>query len=154
MHIHEPMVFSKISGKACQMEIRYPASKKFARVCSCFSERFVKCPFHPRPRARRSHFAQFKVQEPGPRWHRRYRFGPWRSRIRTVADFSGQARTRYQHSSVSVTSAIDAARCFISSILLIPSKLRFALSGRRDSNPRPLEPHSSALPSCATARFF
>ena len=26
-------------------------------------------------------------------------------------------------------------------------------SGRRDSNPRPLEPHSSALPSCATARF-
>jgi hypothetical protein len=25
-------------------------------------------------------------------------------------------------------------------------------SGRRDSNPRPLEPHSSALPSCATAR--
>ena len=101
-----------------------------------------------------AHFAQFKVQEPGPRWHRRYRFGPRRSRIRTVADFSGQARTRYQHSSVSVTSAIDAARCFISSILLIPSKLRFALSGRRDSNPRPLEPHSSALPSCATARFF
>jgi hypothetical protein len=31
---------------------------------------------------------------------------------------------------------------------------RFAISGRRDSNPRPLEPHSSALPSCATARFF
>src|ERR1700732_45808 len=28
---------------------------------------------------------------------------------------------------------------------------RFAVSGRRDSNPRPLEPHSSALPSCATA---
>jgi hypothetical protein len=27
-------------------------------------------------------------------------------------------------------------------------------SGRRDSNPRPLEPHSSALPSCATARFL
>jgi hypothetical protein len=27
------------------------------------------------------------------------------------------------------------------------------LSGRRDSNPRPLEPHSSALPSCATARL-
>src|SRR5215510_14341249 len=26
-------------------------------------------------------------------------------------------------------------------------------SGRRDLNPRPLEPHSSALPSCATARF-
>jgi hypothetical protein len=25
-------------------------------------------------------------------------------------------------------------------------------SGRRDLNPRPLEPHSSALPSCATAR--
>jgi hypothetical protein len=25
-------------------------------------------------------------------------------------------------------------------------------SGWRDSNPRPLEPHSSALPSCATAR--
>src|ERR1700730_4085243 len=25
-------------------------------------------------------------------------------------------------------------------------------SGRRDSNPRPLDPHSSALPSCATAR--
>ena len=31
---------------------------------------------------------------------------------------------------------------------------RFAISGRRDSNPRPLEPHSSALPSCATARLF
>src|SRR5437762_527570 len=29
----------------------------------------------------------------------------------------------------------------------------FATSGRRDSNPRPLEPHSSALPSCATARL-
>jgi hypothetical protein len=28
----------------------------------------------------------------------------------------------------------------------------FVFSGRRDSNPRPLEPHSSALPSCATAR--
>ncbi len=27
-------------------------------------------------------------------------------------------------------------------------------SGRRDLNPRPLEPHSSALPSCATARFL
>src|SRR6266705_4997845 len=27
------------------------------------------------------------------------------------------------------------------------------ISGRRDLNPRPLEPHSSALPSCATARF-
>jgi hypothetical protein len=27
------------------------------------------------------------------------------------------------------------------------------ISGRRDSNPRPLEPHSSALPSCATARL-
>ena len=27
------------------------------------------------------------------------------------------------------------------------------LSGRRDLNPRPLEPHSSALPSCATARW-
>ena len=27
-------------------------------------------------------------------------------------------------------------------------------SGRRDLNPRPLEPHSSALPSCATARIF
>jgi hypothetical protein len=26
-------------------------------------------------------------------------------------------------------------------------------SGWRDSNPRPLEPHSSALPSCATARL-
>ena len=26
-------------------------------------------------------------------------------------------------------------------------------SGRRDLNPRPLEPHSSALPSCATARW-
>src|SRR5438876_5941620 len=26
-------------------------------------------------------------------------------------------------------------------------------SGRRDLNPRPLEPHSSALPSCATARL-
>src|ERR1700683_5213838 len=26
-------------------------------------------------------------------------------------------------------------------------------SGRLDSNQRPLEPHSSALPSCATARF-
>src|SRR6266571_4625709 len=26
------------------------------------------------------------------------------------------------------------------------------MSGRRDLNPRPLEPHSSALPSCATAR--
>src|SRR5437660_5834485 len=26
-------------------------------------------------------------------------------------------------------------------------------SGRRDLNPRPLEPHSSALPSCATARM-
>src|SRR6266705_923285 len=26
-------------------------------------------------------------------------------------------------------------------------------SGRRDLNPRPLEPHSSALPSCATDRF-
>src|SRR5438034_5040665 len=25
-------------------------------------------------------------------------------------------------------------------------------SGRRDLNPRPLEPHSSALPNCATAR--
>src|SRR4029077_10105101 len=26
-------------------------------------------------------------------------------------------------------------------------------SGRRDWNPRPLEPHASALPSCATARW-
>src|SRR5207244_12924903 len=26
-------------------------------------------------------------------------------------------------------------------------------SGRRDLKPRPLEPHSSALPSCATARW-
>ena len=31
--------------------------------------------------------------------------------------------------------------------------LVFETSGRRDLNPRPLEPHSSALPSCATARF-
>ena len=33
------------------------------------------------------------------------------------------------------------------------ASLGFKWSGRRDSNPRPLEPHSSALPSCATARF-
>lgn len=30
--------------------------------------------------------------------------------------------------------------------------LSFVQSGRRDSNPRPLEPHSSALPGCATSR--
>jgi hypothetical protein len=30
---------------------------------------------------------------------------------------------------------------------------QFVKSGRRDLNPRPLEPHSSALPSCATARW-
>src|SRR6266403_6000459 len=30
----------------------------------------------------------------------------------------------------------------------------FLESGRRDLNPRPLEPHSSALPSCATARLL
>src|SRR5438552_17608514 len=29
----------------------------------------------------------------------------------------------------------------------------YITSGRRDLNPRPLEPHSSALPSCATARM-
>ena len=29
---------------------------------------------------------------------------------------------------------------------------RFCLSGKRDSNPRPLAPHASALPDCATAR--
>ena len=28
----------------------------------------------------------------------------------------------------------------------------FCLSGKRDSNPRPLAPHASALPDCATAR--
>ena len=29
----------------------------------------------------------------------------------------------------------------------------FSKSGKRDSNPRPLAPHASALPDCATARF-
>ena len=38
--------------------------------------------------------------------------------------------------------------CFI---LVNPCLKNF--SGRRDLNPRPLEPHSSALPSCATARW-
>ena len=28
----------------------------------------------------------------------------------------------------------------------------FCVSGKRDSNPRPLAPHASALPDCATAR--
>jgi hypothetical protein len=37
------------------------------------------------------------------------------------------------------------------SSFLEPAALK---SGRRDLNPRPLEPHSSALPSCATARSF
>src|SRR6516164_9513769 len=36
---------------------------------------------------------------------------------------------------------------------LILRMLSEMISGRRDSNPRPLEPHSSALPSCATARL-
>src|SRR5689334_15571730 len=40
--------------------------------------------------------------------------------------------------------------CFTECIFVIDSAS--TLSGRRDSNPRPLEPHSSALPSCATAR--
>ena len=31
---------------------------------------------------------------------------------------------------------------------------RFYLSGKRDSNPRPLAPHASALPDCATARYL
>ena len=31
-------------------------------------------------------------------------------------------------------------------------ELGYRWSGRRDSNPRPLEPHSSALPGCATSR--
>ena len=33
-----------------------------------------------------------------------------------------------------------------------PSKLRDFLSGRPDSNWRPLAPHASALPGCATSR--
>ena len=32
------------------------------------------------------------------------------------------------------------------------ASLVLKISGRRDLNSRPLEPHSSALPSCATAR--
>src|SRR3954464_4490210 len=42
-----------------------------------------------------------------------------------------------------------------SAVIFHPSTLILHpfLSGRRDSNPGPLEPHSSALPSCATARF-
>src|SRR5436305_3117822 len=36
--------------------------------------------------------------------------------------------------------------------ILQPSSFILFFSGRRDLNPRPLEPHSSALPSCATAR--
>src|ERR1700741_1867033 len=53
-----------------------------------------------------------------------------------------------------VTSVLPVVACWNQAEYLISRNLSSSLSGRRDSNPRPLEPHSSALPSCATARFF
>gem|GEM_PF-191413 len=66
--------------------------------------------------------------------------------------------------SCSLASPIKAARVTIADEgTFSPQKQHICLksswviqsekSGRRDLNPRPLEPHSSALPSCATARW-
>jgi hypothetical protein len=60
--------------------------------------------------------------------------------------------TCYQLRRRIVTSTVPRQVHFLSYKRLTFNILREHWSGRRDSNPRPLEPHSSALPSCATAR--
>jgi hypothetical protein len=140
----------KSVGKAVKWKFAIRHAKNLRRR-SCFSKSFIKCSFHPRPRVRPNHISlgsRFKNRD-----HDAIATASHHS-TKTVADFRGQSRTCYQHSSVSVTSLVQRATFTFNYILLITSNLAFLPSGRRDSNPRPLEPHSSALPSCATARFF
>jgi len=65
---------------------------------------------------------------------------------------AGPAATRKPYARTGEIKCQDSVDTFMK--LNTKGELRwpFTMSGRRDSNPRPLDPQSSALPSCATSR--